>query len=628
MRRIRLAVFLTLCAGICVALAIGRVHAEDRAAMRDAMRQTPSAAPTIQVYSRETIVDVTVTDKDGKPVHGLTKDDFTVKEDGKPQAIKSFAEFGRKEVEAPPKLPENVYTNLQPPAASGATNILWLDFTNAAPVLAAQCCEAPPSSPTTASTKPLVGPCNAPFEAWGSCDLARSMAWQKHTKQYAEEYLKKMPAGTRVAVFGTSYPGHLRVLQGVTSDPALLSAAVDTMPFDTDGMVMLAPRTVPEEGAPEDWCAQQERRNRMTLESLAQMASDLAQIKGRKNLLWYNARIWTLTTPDRPACLSDPRQELQRVYGLLAAAQVTVFPISVRGVEGNDGPIAKPLDLVANDKAVDKLAMEAIAEATGGKAYYNSNDLGDLTAKAMRDGSDYYTLSYVPKGREYDGRHHTIKVVVADKPGLKLNYRDEYYAEDPRKMVATPGLTLAAVADSTGPIDMRTEMGRAMPTAQQLLFDVQVEPSTEVAKPGDPAVFGALEVKLKAKPLARYGFTYAFPGREIALKTAADGTQRGSLEFDLAAYDGDGNVVTSLRQGIDLNLTAEQAAQLAHSPFRYFQQLDLPAGALFVRVGVLDRAANKVGTLELPVTVAKTSTQRAAAAPGAATGTPAPAPSK
>jgi len=64
-------------------------------------------------------------------------------------------------------------------------------------------------------------------------------------------------------------------------------------------------------------------------------------------------------------------------------------------------------------------------------------------------------------------------------------------------------------------------------------------------------------------------------------------------------------VVTSMRQAIELNLTAEQAAQLAHSPFRYFQQLDLPAGALFVRVGVLDRTANKVGTVEIPVTVAK-----------------------
>jgi len=584
-------------------------HAEDRAAFRLAREQTPSAAPTIQVYSRETIVDVTVTDKDGKPVHGLTKDDFTVKEDGKPQAIKSFAEFGRKEVEAPPKLPENVYTNLQPPAASGATNIFWLDFTNAAPVLARECCEA---------GNEILPPTPVPLSSMGMKDLSDALARQRRTKLYAMDYVKKMPAGTRAAVFGTWYPaGHLRVLQGITPNPALLGAAIDTMPFDSDGMVMITPTSLRVEGPPEDWCAQQERRNRMTLESLNQMAVDLAQIKGRKNLLWFTMRIQTLVSKRDVPCLSDFSSDVKRIYGLLAAAQVTVYPISVRGVEGN-----------SIEHAEDTLGLETVDEATGGVAYYNSNDIADLAAKAVNAGSDYYTMSYVPPGNEYDGRHHAIKVVVADKPGLKLTYRDEYYAEDPRKMAATPGLTLAAVADSTGPIDMRTEMGRAMPTAQQLLFDVQVEPSTEVAKPGDPAVFGALEVKLKAKPLTRYGFTYAFPGRQIALKPADDGKQHGSLEFDLAAYDGDGNVVTSLRQAIELNLTAEQAAQLAHSPFRYFQQLDLPAGALFVRVGVLDRAANKVGTLELPVTVAKTSTQRAAAAPGAATGTPAPAPSK
>lgn len=114
-----------------------------------------------------------------------------------------------------------------------------------------------------------------------------------------------------------------------------------------------------------------------------------------------------------------------------------------------------------------------------------------------------------------------------------------------------------------------------------------------------------LDVKLKGKPLSRFGFQYAFPGREVGLKPAADGKQHGSLEFDLAAYDGDGNVVTSLRQAIDLNLTADQAVQLTHSPFRYFQQLDLPPGALFLRVGILDRTANKVGTLEIPLIVAK-----------------------
>jgi hypothetical protein len=115
--------------------------------------QTPPA-PTLKVYSRETVVDVTVADATGNPVHGLTQSDFTVKEDNKPQPIRSFEEFGAGTVQPPPKLPPNVYTNLQPPAASGATNILWLDFTNAAPVLAQQCCSGSGFVPT--------GPCTPP----------------------------------------------------------------------------------------------------------------------------------------------------------------------------------------------------------------------------------------------------------------------------------------------------------------------------------------------------------------------------------------------------------------------------------------------------------------------------------
>ena len=85
-----------------------------------------SSAPTIKVYSRETIVDVTVTDAKGQPVHGLTKADFTVEQDGKPQSIRSFQEFAAPTVYPElVNLPPNIYTNFQP--ATGPLNILLLD---------------------------------------------------------------------------------------------------------------------------------------------------------------------------------------------------------------------------------------------------------------------------------------------------------------------------------------------------------------------------------------------------------------------------------------------------------------------------------------------------------------------
>ncbi len=287
--------------------------------------QNPSG-PTLKVYSRETIVDVTVTDAKGNPVHGLTKDDFTVKEDGKEQPIKSFEEFGTQVVQPPARSP-NVYSNVQPPAASAATNVLWLDFANAAPRLAVACC-IPPGNTSA-----------------GIDDLARSLGWQHYAKQYAKEYVKKMPAGTRVAIFATWYPRGLHVVQGVTSDPALLTAAIDAVPYDTYATPAI-PDVLMEVGP------QQERRNDATLKALDQIASDLATIKGRKNLIWCTARISTLPIPQQTQALriADPLPALQRAYGLLAAAQVTVFPVSITGLEQPDGPSGL-------------LALEAVAEA-------------------------------------------------------------------------------------------------------------------------------------------------------------------------------------------------------------------------------------------------------------------------
>lgn len=483
-----------------------------------------------------------MTDSKGNPVHGLTRDDFTVKEDGNERPIRSFEEFGTRTVQPLPKLPPNVYSNVQPPAASGATNILWLDFTNAAPVMSVACCILPPPH-----GDPTLGP----------KDLARSVGWQKYAKQYAEQYVKQMPTGTRVAVFGTRYPDRLRVLQEVTSDPVLLSAAIDAMPYDTHGEVA--------EPSNEEWLAQQERRNHMTLEALAQMASGLAQIKGRKNLIWYNARIWTLVSGmvGRPKDLSDNTRDLQRVYGLLAAAQVTVFPVSITGLEQPDGPVGR-------------LAMEAIAESTGGKAYYNSNDLADLTAKAINSGSDYYTLSYVPPGSEYDGRHHTIKV-VANQPGLRLTYRDEYYAEDPRKIAPTPSLTLDAT---------------------QILFRVRV---TQSPASSTPSAQNNPDPKHMHPPYRHLSIAYTIDIHGIDFTQKADSNYRGAFEYGVNVYNSDGDVINSTANTVSPIVPPAVYQSMLRTGANAHRDIDVPAtGNYFLRIAVHDITSGRVGAIEIP----------------------------
>jgi len=53
-----------------------------------------SQPPIFRADTRLVEVNALVVDRDGHPLEGLTRDDFTVLEDGKPQAIELFAMTG------------------------------------------------------------------------------------------------------------------------------------------------------------------------------------------------------------------------------------------------------------------------------------------------------------------------------------------------------------------------------------------------------------------------------------------------------------------------------------------------------------------------------------------------------
>jgi hypothetical protein len=190
-------------------------------------------------------------------------------------------------------------------------------------------------------------------------------------------------------------------------------------------------------------------------------------------------------------------------------------------------------------------------------------------------------------------------------------------------MAPTVGLTLTTTPPDAHAGDMKAAMSRNMPTSSALLFYVDVEPSTAPAKPGDPPILGTLDptvkMKLKGKPLARYAFSYSISAGQLAYTSGPNATHNGSVELDLAAYDADAKLVTGLSQTVTMSLNDTTVAN--KQPLNFSQQLDLPPGQLFVRIGVLDRTSNKVGTLELPLTVS----QKAA---GKSDSTPAPPASK
>lgn len=499
-------------------------------------RAAPSG-PTIQVYSRETLVDVTVTDAKGQPIHGLTRSDFTVEEDGRPQTIRSFREFSKDAaMPAPLRLPPNVYTNLQ--SAAGPLTVLLFDDINDGDGIEAR--------------------------------------WE------AAKFIKGMAPGTQVALIALA--DRLTILQGPTSDPALLLKVVNNpvKPYFVQAVA----------------CTKQVALDWATLDQLHQLASYLSGIRGKKNVIWIGNSIANMIFPPPVGC-QDWRLPLQQTYDLLGDAQITVYPLDPNGVV--------PMGL-------RQLAMQAVAESTGGVAYYENNDLKSIMAKVADLGASYYSISYVPPSLAYDGKFHTIGIKV-DRPGIHLVYRKGYSAEDPTQLAhppetlfgsKTPATKPAGLApDGPEPDPLAVALSPIAPPATQILFEVRVEPTSQPPSPTDPAVIGQLDPKLKKLPLSRYDILYTLPPSQIAFADGGGGTYSGSLEFNIAAYDADGKLVSIRSQTMTLPLTNEEYWQFIQTPFQFLEQLDLPPGQLSLRVGIFDGVSNKVGTLAVPVDVDK-----------------------
>src|SRR5580765_8513470 len=94
MANVRLSVFglrpmiaIALIAGLCFTSAVSQTPAPQQQAQP---AKSGQGLYRLRVESELVLVNVVVRDKQGKPVTGLTRDDFTLLEDGKPQRVSSF----------------------------------------------------------------------------------------------------------------------------------------------------------------------------------------------------------------------------------------------------------------------------------------------------------------------------------------------------------------------------------------------------------------------------------------------------------------------------------------------------------------------------------------------------------
>jgi VWFA-related protein len=515
-------------------------------------------------------VDVYVTDKDDKPVTGLTKDDFELLEDGRPVEITNFyavdgepTTAGRAEMLADlptdgREVPDFIRKNTRPPEQQ-LHLIVYVD--------------------------------NLFISPFSRNNLIREV----------NRFLTlHMQPGDKVML--VSFDRTLNVRQPFTTDVRLIGRAMDElMTVRAYGEQAKQDRrdlihriddaqSVAEAMSHADFYAKNMFHDVETsLRGMDELVSSLGGLPGRKAFLYVSEGVPMTAGEDLFALvdlkfgersssqLSAHRYRVRRQFRSLVARansnRVTFYTLDASGAYtytgisaeyGNSTQSYSEMDFVYDSNRQEPLMM--MAEGTGGQSVLGTANFGDALERIATDLTTYYSLGYQPVHAE-DGRYHDIQVRVKKK-GLQVRYRQGYRAK---------------TAES------RLDDG----TMAALLYDASVNPLSVKVIFGDAQADGRGNYLLPVE--------VQIPLDEIAL--LPQGTaRRGQMRVSLSVMDSDGDTSPPTQNAFPIVVPEDDLKQEGRH-YTYAAQLLMRSGVQRVGVGVVDEIGGESSFLSRSVRV-------------------------
>ncbi len=580
----------------------------------------------IKAQVRRVILDIVVTDSKGRPVEGLKQDDFQVAENGVAQPIRSFNERSNATATAsqPPldlHLPPDTFSNLS---------------------------LAPPDKPVTILLYDML---NTP-------QAALPFAHQALVK-----FIKDQKSSTQIAIFILT--DRLHMLQGFTDDETRLMEAIDAKTLkshasqlrvadsSSDAASLLAADpaaaaaaqnqlAVPTAGAgavgadailaqlqsaeAEESAYLLTQRLETTVRAFTEIAKFVSVLPGRKNLIWMSGSFPSSIFPDSTQT-SGAQNEFNNAVNMeadvrlaqneLKDSRIAVYPVDVRGLQADPQFSAASRYNAAPpttgsfgvQQAAEHATMNAVADSTGGHAFYNTNGLQEAMDSAIREGSEYYSLTYQPTNTKADGGERKIKVALK-QPGYHLSYRRYYLADDATHPAPPKPLT----ADVT--------MQHGAPNSSELFFEAKVVPvgGAMAASPAEAeslrtfletnAAQETLKGKGKPKPLKpltgpltvqHYDINLAILGPQLQMPPTANDRYSTDMKFGLAAFTADGDLLNGAEVTIKNAIPAAQYQKIETTGYHASMVFAVPQDAVSLRIAVRDQIGNHTGTIEIPI---------------------------
>ena len=516
-------------------------------------------------------VNVTVLDRNGKPVENLTRDDFEVLEDGKPQKLQAV-DFQRLQSSV---LPAVTVADSLPPQATPQGYNPAVDKAAARSALM-----------TKYQDRRLIV-LLFDFSSMQPAEQARA-------RDAAIKFLNsQMTSSDSVSVM--VYSSSLQTIQDFTADRDLLIQRINKFRLgDSSENASQADEGADSQDASGQFVADETEFNifnaDLKLAALEDAARTLGQYPEKKALVYISSGLQKNGV--------DNQSQLRATVNTAIRANVAFYPIDARGlsalVPGGDATTTGSgvgNELYSGSAQVSNRnnfhnqqeTLATLALDTGGKALLDSNDLTDGIRQVQKDFSSYYVLSYVSENTAQDGRYRRIQVKLNPKLAslrAKLDYRQGYYAST----------TFAHMRDS----DKEAELSQAM-LSDNPVTDLPIAVEVDYFRLEKTKYFVPISAKVPGSALIFHG------------KGAKQAT---ALDFIAEVYDARNRSAATVRDTIPLKLDQSVAGQVTQKSIQYDTGVTLTPGTYKLKFIARENGDGKVGTFETPFTIPDLSAQK------------------
>lgn len=524
--------------------------------------------PTFRTSVVRVGVSALVVDADGRPVRGLTDQDFQVFEDGRPQVLASFAAFEYD--------PEAMPVDAIPAVDVGSHGTL-----------------APATNAWTAESR---------LFALVIDDLHIDARRTRKTREIARHLVAKLDpsdllfvgltsSGATTGAFSRDRRRALDLINGVAGqrliDPMielLRSPGSENTEAGTGG-----DRTPGLAASAQERIIHLER----AYEMIGRLAGAVAHMPARRKTLLYlsegSSVGATVTAMGELNVGGSANRALQQAMAAATVADLAIYPMNPAGLDvaGErliEGRIREqdPNGLyraqednsnVLNQFFQAKQQLRDMATLTGGVSLVDSNDFEAGVARVISDASDYYVFSYEPDREVRDARFRALEVKV-NRPGLKVLARRGYIA--PRY------LRLGEIKTPSG----------LSPGLQTLLSDVVEEDD--------------LAMKVQVVPLAvRKNKTLAAVIVEVDGAPLVASSEDGEVLLEQAIFSLDerSKTANATRRQSKLTFTPAQLERLDASAVRTVWAVELPPGEHQIRLATVDARSGRGGSVFVDVNI-------------------------